>query len=413
MKQVFAPEFDDLVQSCQSHPEIKNTSNINQLKSIFQLMANLEKQGDDEFRSIWFFLERGKTEDFGDFKEYLIEEIVETKEDFEALWLGYYPEPRKWYSFAVSKYEDVLYFYVDSKLTLQGNIHESENESDYDFYTDLITCLHGIVEDTITRIRKDEKEYNEFISNQLPYKKRIGRILRKDFWTIFPDFTKDFRESITPEMITMLEKIKEQTKSRSINYLQQMSAGNFFRYCEIGYDANQYFNASSKNLTPKEKYKVMADRRDCGLTKLDEESHHEFEEWYKTEMNCGGHPWEICRGGNSTHISLFVCRSEEGWHLRLAGSSRARVLETIKMAIALHQHDIPFLLGKAEEIYRMATGTDFIGIVPDNVIPRYCHSYFPEEDEIIDFMNLGDEKQDEIIEKAFWYPISEVRLIGK
>jgi len=33
------------------------------------------------------------------------------------------------------------------------------------------------------------------------------------------------------------------------------------------------------------------------------------------------------------------------------------------------------------------------------------------KDRIIDFMNLGFERVEEIIEKSYWYPIKEVRLI--
>jgi hypothetical protein len=105
-----------------------------------------------------------------------------------------------------------------------------------------------------------------------------------------------------------------------------------------------------------------------------------------------------------------VGKPDKGWYLRLAGSSIVRVLETIKMAVAFHQQNIPFILDKAEEIYKIATGTDYIGIVPENVTPRYCHSYFPDEDEIIDFMNLWEEKQEQVIKKTFWYPMDEVKL---
>jgi len=50
---------------------------------------------------------------------------------------------------------------------------------------------------------------------------------------------------------------------------------------------------------------------------------------------------------------------------------------------------IPFQLSNAREIFNMVTGNDYIGIVPDYVTPRYCNSFFPPEDNIIDFMNLG------------------------
>ena len=45
------------------------------------------------------------------------------------------------------------------------------------------------------------------------------------------------------------------------------------------------------------------------------------------------------------------------------------------------------MLSDPEEIVRMITGTDYIGILPDNVVPRYCANLFPHEDRIIDFMN--------------------------
>jgi len=80
------------------------------------------------------------------------------------------------------------------------------------------------------------------------------------------------------------------------------------------------------------------------------------------------------------------------------------------MAIALYENKIPFILRDAEEILRMITGTDNIGIVPDTIFPRYCHGLFPKNDRIIDFINLGFEKVDKIIENASWYPVKEVQL---
>ena len=38
-----------------------------------------------------------------------------------------------------------------------------------------------------------------------------------------------------------------------------------------------------------------------------------FEDWLENHER-GGHPWEICRGGNSTHISLYVCKNDQGFY---------------------------------------------------------------------------------------------------
>jgi hypothetical protein len=192
-----------------------------------------------------------------------------------------------------------------------------------------------------------------------------------------------------------------------------MTAALFFRVCEICYDANNYFKERTSAMSPLEKYLAMADGRDAGLRSIDSESAEAFHEWFTEGRTAGAHPWEICRGGNSTHISLFVSVHEDQWFFRLAGSSIVRVEETVRMAVALHENNIPFELTDDEEIVRMVTGTDYVGIVPEKVTPRYCHSLFPKEDRIIDFMNLGWEKEivPKIIEKAFWYPLDEIKLI--
>ena len=80
------------------------------------------------------------------------------------------------------------------------------------------------------------------------------------------------------------------------------------------------------------------------------------------------------------------------------------------MAIALYDKNIPFELDGAGAILQMVTGNDYIGIVPDYVIPRYCHSLFPKENKIIDFMNLGYEEDKIIIPHTYWYPLEKVEI---
>jgi hypothetical protein len=409
---IIAPYIDNLINSCQSYPEVKNEINIKRLADIFKMICCIEKQGDDEYRNIWISAERGKIDDFGNFNEYLENGEVSNLKEFEDLWHYYYPDKMKWYNFAISKYADVHYFYINSKLTFQFKLDDTKSDDCFDFQKKLTEWLLKKTEQTLVLIKNNVKSYNDFINSNLPYRKRTGRILRSDFWTIFPEFGQEFYNAFSPEIIEILNKVKVQSESKTFKYLTAINSGDFFRFCEIGYDANKYFDKSDKILTAREKYIAMADGRDCGLTMLNEQSNKDFSKWYETEKNCGGHPWEICRGGNSTHISLYICQDKNGWYLRLEGSSRARVIETIKIAIALYKKEIPFILGKAEEICRMASGVDYIGIVPENVTPRYCHSYFPAEDKIIDFMNLGTEKINEIIKKTFWYPLPEVHLIG-
>ena len=407
-----APQIDNFLASRENHPQIMDENSVQKFSSIWSKMQLLKVQGGDELRSIWICGERGKIEDFGDFQEYLDEEEVENEQDFREMWLDYYPAKQKWYKFTVSKYQNVLYLYFDSKLCFQIG-ETSENIASYTINTDFLTWLEEKVEQTISDLQKNTTDYNAYISKNLPYQKRVGKILRQDFWTVFPEWKKDFEifQNDT-EALNIIETLSKNSsvKEDEQQFVNSMTSGDFFRYCEIGYDANQYFKNSKEVLSPKEKYLGMADGRDCGLRNLDENSTDAFSNWYKNDAHCGGHPWEICRGGNSTHISFFVRQTELAWTLRLAGSSRSRVVETLKMAIALYKAKIPFILQDAEALFAMVAGKDYIGIVPEGIIPRYCHSYFPQEDKIMDFMNLGIEKRKDIVNKTHWYQIEKVNI---
>ena len=57
-------------------------------------------------------------------------------------------------------------------------------------------------------------------------------------------------------------------------------------------------------------------------------------------------------------------------------------------------------------------GTEKVGIVPINVIPKYRSGDFPGEN-IISFMNLPIENPERIASKCVWQDIKEVHLISE
>jgi len=406
-----APLLDHLIRVAQSEKVVTDKACIDTLLRQYNELSFIETCGDDDLRSIWIEIPRGSIEDFGDYEEFLEEEMVRNYEDFVELWHDDYPEETKWYMFSIMTYKNEYYFFFDSVLTFHVKLSEEVADRVY-FSKDLIGWLNEIVLDTLNGIKTDVGGYNAHLNSHLPFNRRFGKLFRKDYWSIFPEEGLTFQSNLSSEDISILEAVVNQSIGSELNLtLKNMTAGDFFEYCRIGYIANDYFKDEKSNLSALEMYKRKADGRDDGMTKLDFDSEEDFKDWMKHKM-CGGHPWEICRGGNSTHISLYAYSIENGWKLNLAGSSCVRVLETVKMAIALYKNHIPFTLRDAEEILRMISGTDYIGIVPKTIFPRYCSSHFPSEDKIIDFMNLGYEKKKDIIEKAIWYPIREIRIIN-
>lgn len=188
-----------------------------------------------------------------------------------------------------------------------------------------------------------------------------------------------------------------------------MTANDFYRFCALGYEANQY---KGTDLCPRRQYELHADGRDEGLGEINQNSAEAFHNWLHDESHMGGHPWEVCRGGNSTHVSLQVVEDEKGYYLFLDGSSEGRCIETIKFFLTLKHEQIPVFIADAQKLIARLNGSEDIGIVPDGVIPRYCSSMFPEGD-VIDYMNLPYENRGEIVSKARWDKLIPIFLASE
>lgn len=412
---LFAPEIDKFTETL-NMDGIPPTSEMRMnLKKLYQVFSVVKPGESDDFRSIWVEVERGPISAFDSYEELKECGEVESFEEFDELWKSYFPDETKWYKFATAKYKGEMFFYLNSKLLCRIDENEIPKENihpGYNVYNKLIKWLSIRISSEIKNLLKDTNAWNDYISHNLSYYKRVGRIKRREFWDIVDEDTWRLDLNLGIENIEKLNLILNQISDDNQPGLDEMTANKFYAMCEIAYDANNYFKNESGQLTPKEKYLRLADGRDAGLRAIDGDSPQAFKDWYHSGQTMGAHPWEICRGGNSTHISLFVSDYSGKWKVRLAGSSTVRVEETVRMALALNRNNISFQLSDAREIYNMVTGNDYIGIVPDNVTPRYCHSFFPPEDNIIDFMNLGFDREiaKKIIRKSFWYPIEPVVL---
>ncbi len=411
----YAPQIDAIIEGPSPGNNQISPGAYLILKDIYKSFSCIKAGADDEYRHTWLEVERGPMEAFGDYEEFRDSGEVSSRKEFERLWKEYYPDETVWYSFQTAQYEGILYFYLNGKLLFSINADESPADDRYDpegYFDEFVKWLKGKIGYELNNLKKDPQNYNRYIRENLAWSKRTGRIKRKDYWDILGDDTIRPDKALGEKLISTLEDLVTGTKDKDITLLPEITANTFFRFCEICYDANDYFKNSDETLSPLQKYLKMADGRDAGLRNIEGDSPGAFHQWYHNGERMGAHPWEICRGGNSTHISLFVSEVEKKWSIRLAGSSIVRVEETVRMAVALHENNIPFKLSEADEIVRMVTGNDYIGIVPDTVFPRYCHSLFPKEEKIIDFMNLGYDKEivEKLIQKIYWYPLEEIIL---
>ena len=377
------------------------------LDMLFQKLDLIEQRPDsDGIWDLWLQADRGPIEAFGNFQEMLEDEDVSSYEEYVKLWRESYPAEHDWYSFTAVRRPDNEYrgvFLCHRQVISQfSTIPEGYPLDIHEF----VQWLVDAVDECIDKLRSGT--YNREVAENLPPQHRTGYVLQKDFWSLFPDSRDELLGGFTQEELNTFSALVQAQEQGEIKEkrLAQMTSGDFFRFCAMGYAANNY---SDQQLSPREQYLKHADGRDEGLTKLPEDDPAAFLEWFNSSRG-GGHPWEICRGGNSTHIDLFPRQDEKGFFLVLAGDSWGRTAETIKIFLALSKSGIPVILREAKALGERVAGIEKMGIVPEGVFPRYCHSYFPDE-HIIDFINLPLEHREELSKLCVWQPIPEVRLV--
>lgn len=377
----------------------------NKIRELFDLMEKLEPVSKNGRRELWLTVDRGAIEDFGNYEEMLEDGEVTNRQDFESWWLDEYPDKIEWNLLETLHDKEIDYraVFMNHRQILEIDSRKERYERvDYDIHE--FTCW--LVEAVGIAIEKLKAgTYNSEVEERLPAKHRTGTLTRKDKWDIWTNDKADFLEGLSQKDIDYFLQNAIEDISKIERRLPSVTANDFYRFCAMGYAANHYEHTK---LTPIEQYKKYADGRDDGLSEINPESPEAFDYWLHSRSRRGGHPWEVCRGGNSTHVSLYISNDEKGYYICLAGSSVGRCIETIRFFIALHKAGLPVTICDAGLLCQRLLGNELIGIVPSGIMPVYCHSLFKEN--IITFMNLPDEDTDEFIKHISWYPLVRAQL---
>ena len=378
------------------------------IDQIFEVVRKIAPTRNNDVRELWLTAERGPIEDFGDIDELLADGTVESREEFEAWWHERYPEETCWYQFSAVEDAEIGYraIFIGQKFVI-----EVDERKEKDYPNEISEFAQWILDALNAAYKKlQDGTYNDFVDSDLPPQHRTGTLVRKYLWDAFPDARTSFFKNISPADVAEFVKCASEQDSdrrRLTNHLKEMTANDFFSFCALGYKENNYEGCE---LTPREQYYKHADGRDDGLGEIDGDSLEAFHEWYNDRNHHGGHPWEVCRGGNSTHVSLYVHEDEDGYTLTVAGDAWTRTIESVKFYLALHRAGLPVYMMEAAALADRLTEKEKIGIVPEGVMPAYCHSYFPNE-HIIDFMNLPDENREKLLPHCVWQKEPVVSLL--
>ena len=285
------------------------------LEKIGQVLEILDdsQDGEDTSISLWFTAERGTITDWRTYEEAEEYEDVNSREDYEQFWQDYYPEEIKFYEFHYIRHEEFIAIALGERGLLESR--EEITQDKPGIWADTTPLLNWVLEQCKKAVRQIiAGEYDSFVKSNLPYYYRTGTIPRKDLWEIRPkdkEFDLSGRDDdiLTDEEIHTFQRLVAEQKTFSDDDfdIEGMTAAKFFAYCRLGYEANN-FPHCKRIEDDVELYKRIADGRDNGLTEIALDSADEFVRWQNGELQKfnGNHPWEVIRGGSSTHVSLFV-----------------------------------------------------------------------------------------------------------
>lgn len=379
------------------------------LDKLFELIRQIEPASQNGARILWLCADRGTIEDYGNYEEMLDCGEVSNRGEFEKLWQLDFPEEKEWFYFGALEDQESGYrcIHMNHRLIIETFPDHKPDSYPYKI-SELVEWLVGAVQGVIHDLKNDT--YNTRVQQQLPIQHRTGTIRRKDFWDVYPSAREDFFKDITQDEVDRFVAYMEDQREedRFSSGIPALTAGDFYRFCSLGYKANNY---NWCELSPKEQYYKHADGRDEGLKHIDMDSPEAFSQWYHDPKRGGGHPFEVCRGGNSTHVSLYVHNKSDGWYLSVAGDAWNRTIESVKFYLALRQEGLPVYMYNGKLLAERLLQNEKIGIVPEGVFPAYCGSYFPDK-EVIDYMNLDYEDRDKLAPFCTWQEIPIVRLVS-
>lgn len=374
MKILYAPEVDSLLRILEIKSFNAEGCDEEVQKKINELYELLDKikpiEGGDDLKILYFSVDKGTIESYGDYEDAKSWGDVDNYEQFEKNYQDDYPDEIYWYRLVTSKYQSYRTISVNFKTIVCADL----NENGYDFKSnqlqELLDFLIYKVRECIEMLKNNT--YNDYIAKNLSYNKRFGVIKRSDYWVLYPDIKSNLLSEISEEEIDEFVKMaSDQTNDR----IKDMTASKYYEAVRLSYQNNNY---DIGDLSDKELYLKYSDGRDEGLRDINDDSMIEFNDWYQDKNRFGGHPWEIMRGHSFSRVNLIVYHDDNGYYLGLNGNIILRKVEIAKIYLALKKNNIPIEIYNVDVIKNALIGNDYIGIVPNEIFPISCGSYFKD-----------------------------------
>jgi hypothetical protein len=332
----------------------------------------------------------------------------------DCVWNILFPDQgKKWNYLHISKYKRIIYI-TDVGGELGGMEVEpnkgmratapTEASSRYcaEKYDQPATAWEPLITSAckwLEVVRKDWIRANKRVQVEYPLRHRYGVAPNALIRASLPDLyrlDKELGKAKTRKLLRLIE--EGFFLSAENTEVSSMTAADYFEYCRIAYIAGKHkADTIDESLSGREMYTRYADGRHEGLLDIDPDSEQEFADWIDgthPKRRGGGHPWEIKRGGNATHIDLIVSRRsvyrKEGFKVELRGESIGRMVETMRMFLAIHGAKLPISIANPEGVRKRLLAQDNIGIIPSYLPLHRADQHFGKDEDVFEVMYYDD-----------------------
>jgi hypothetical protein len=320
----------------------------------------------------------------------------------DRVWNILFPDHEgKWQHLHVNKYKHTYYI-----TSVGGNSDSLEVEPKkvvgIENNDHLVTTWDPVISSArkwLKVVRKDWIKANKRVQVEYPFRYRYGIVPNALIRETLPDIYRLNNELGKVRTRKLVHLVEDGFFLRSENIeVMSMTAADYFQYCKIAYLAgNTKKETIGKSLSGREMYTRYADGRHEGLLDIDPASKQEFADWIDgthPKRGRGGHPWEIKRGGNTTHIDLTVSRPslyrKEGFKIELQGEFIGRMVETMRMFLAIHEAKLPISITNSQGVRKRLLAQDNIGIIPSYASLHRANQHFSKDSDVFDVMHYDD-----------------------
>ena len=367
---------------------------------IEKTMSRLDVMGDDDKRILWIELKAPRKYD--------------REEDADAN--GNY-----WYQLATGCYQQMHYLLLSNRhwRFVDLRSHESgRGERKPDVWNGNVSKalkkLELYVAALVDRICANPDEYNDYVTENLPYSKRKGRIRRKDLNHICPSY-KTFEE---PEQVVSIVKA---VQNMPITTFDKMTLRTYMHIWRILYEA--YCTKDRFSHDDAECFSGLSDAevfehnsKGRKIEGLDLDSEDDYMKWEKenSSYHCHDvayarvHLQPIKKSNYSFDEELEV--PDGKWYFSLGYSVYGYSQDMVNMLEALRDAGIGLRCSSFKRLLKMALEDDWVSISP---LPnKYTHDEelgneisLPSVDD-----DITEEQVHQVIEAAEWEPLDKVGL---